>query len=239
MYEQESLYAQHAYGKLSKVRFSTSPGTFSDKNILFATGTWDELKSNTLTIWSLEEASISLDNSFPSFNNKIVAKTSHKGDVTDMQFSGSILFTSSSEGDFNAFKCIQSEREVEADLDYAIEPQIYYNYTLQTIITHRLHRFSESENASATGIAIRPNSESDPEIVSVGEDDGTIGVTNLNSSPMEGFRDQGMARENVVSHKYSYEYSDLAINSIDYHPLAKMLIGGGDGQNLFSMRLDR
>ncbi|CAG8726596.1 14145_t:CDS:2, partial [Acaulospora morrowiae] len=69
-------------------------------------------------------------------------------------------------------------------------------------------------------------------------EDGTIGVINLNASSIEGFRDYGMARENAMIHKYNYDYNDLAINSIDYHPLSKLLIGGGDGQNLFSMKFD-
>ncbi|CAG8728500.1 13251_t:CDS:10 [Cetraspora pellucida] len=144
----ESLYTLHAYGKLSKVRFAASQQAYDSRITLFATGTWDEKKNNALTLWKLEEIPISLRNLVPfSYENKIIAKVDHKGDVRDMQFIGdSFLLTSSSKGCLNVFNCIKSERQTEHETDF------------------------ENKSAAATGMAIKPFGSPDTEIASVGED---------------------------------------------------------------------
>ncbi|CAG8771910.1 25634_t:CDS:2, partial [Gigaspora rosea] len=168
----ESLYAQHAYGKLSKVRFA-SQQTYDSRITLFATGTWDEKENNDLTLWKSEETPIGLRNLVPSYENKIIAKTAHKGDVRDMQFIGdSLLLTSSSKGCIHVFNCIKSERdEAERETDFDIEMHVEDAYKIEDpIITHNLHSFSENKSAAATGMAIKPFSTQDLEIASVGED---------------------------------------------------------------------
>ncbi|RIB12724.1 WD40-repeat-containing domain protein [Gigaspora rosea] len=367
----ESLYAQHAYGKLSKVRFA-SQQTYDSRITLFATGTWDEKENNDLTLWKSEETPIGLRNLVPSYENKIIAKTAHKGDVRDMQFIGdSLLLTSSSKGCIHVFNCIKSERdEAERETDFDIEMHVEDAYKIEDpIITHNLHSFSENKSAAATGMAIKPFSTQDLEIASVGEDgklvlfkvtdqnhrqiiddadasglravswplsdqiitagssgqlrlfdcrnsnkpcakfydpahprdslnclkvnssqahqivsgssqgfvtiwdtrnlskpekqthphknnvyelifhpyragillscseDGTIGIMDFNPHA-ENLRHHGTLRDSILIRKLGSGFNNLAINSIDYNPVARLLIGGNDNQNLLSKELE-
>ncbi|CAG8595981.1 6766_t:CDS:2, partial [Diversispora eburnea] len=278
----------NAYGKISKVRFANSPQTFDNKKLLFATGTWDEEKNNTLMLWGSKEIPLSLNNNH--------------------------------ESSFELYPVAKLEQE---DSDFRIE-----NYQIEQIISHRFHHFSENKSAPATGIAIKPNSGNDPEIVSVGEDgrlvlfnlsnlmqysadvsgiktvawpmsrprdtfnclavnssqvnqiaagssdgfvtiwdiknleepirrarphdthvnelifhphrpgflfscseDGTIGIMDFGGS-IGGIGRSEMYSENGLIRRYCHEGNDIAINSIDYNPLNKLLIGGGDSRNL-------
>jgi len=38
--------------------------------------------------------------------------------------------------------------------------------------------------------------------------------------------------QNVTIRKIGFKSNELPINSIDYHPHSKLLIGGGDNENL-------
>ncbi|RHZ69742.1 hypothetical protein Glove_279g16 [Diversispora epigaea] len=165
----------NAYGKISKVRFAKPSQTFDNKKILFATGTWDEERNNTLMLWGSKEIPLGLNNNHESsFELYPVAKVNHKGDIMEMRFiDDNILLTSSSEGYFNAFKCLPYITSEQEDSDFRIE-----NYQIEHIIAHQFHHFSENKSAPATGIAIEPNSGNDPEIVSVGED-GRLVLFNL------------------------------------------------------------
>ncbi|CAG8687562.1 14501_t:CDS:2, partial [Racocetra fulgida] len=157
----ESLYTLHAYGKLSKVRFAASQQAYDSRITLFATGTWDEKKNNVLTLWKLEEIPISLRNLVPfSYENKIIAKIDHNGDVRDMQFINDSSDTQP--------KCLQVHQgKLLRHTDFsACDP-----LSLSFLNSFKVRTFSENKSAAATGMAIRPfNTAPDSEIASVGED---------------------------------------------------------------------
>ncbi|CAG8766858.1 10538_t:CDS:1, partial [Racocetra fulgida] len=48
----------------------------------------------------------------------------------------------------------------------------------------------------------------------------------------------GSLRDSILIRKLGSGFNNLAINSIDYHPVARLLIGGGDSQNLLLKELE-
>ena len=65
--------------------------------------------------------------------------------------------------------------------------------------------------------------------------DGTIGAVNFaDFAPTFSIQDSMNAVKgpNVTIRKIGFKSNELPINSIDYHPHSKLLISGGDNENL-------
>ncbi|RUS20324.1 hypothetical protein BC937DRAFT_95476 [Endogone sp. FLAS-F59071] len=157
--------------KISRIRWANQQNV-ADVDLYLATGTWDEGKGllqqqeNVVTLWKyhvpkLADCIAAATDLSPaketSLQHRAVAlvQIGHEGDVMDMEFfDGDMLFTASSRGFLNIYKVEQNKGD----------PMI-------TEGQHRqLHRFSEFSYAPCTGLSIRPNNPTDPEVASVGED---------------------------------------------------------------------
>ncbi|KAK9766876.1 hypothetical protein K7432_003736 [Basidiobolus ranarum] len=176
---------QPAGNKISKVRWENGQN-FTDRELLFATGSWDEGKDNLLKLWSCEAPGV------PRMDvkeYKAVEQTriQHSGDVTDIHFlEDELLITASSFGSVNLFK-IQKDQEAEK-----------IEYTLEHRKTLPLHKYTTGGTASCTGIAIQPFSGNGGDIVSCGED-GKINLFSIDEeSPRETIAADGMALNSIA-----------------------------------------
>ncbi|CAI2170979.1 7266_t:CDS:2 [Funneliformis geosporum] len=103
-YDLTGLSTQNTGGKVSKIRFDNTKQEFESNEILFATGSWDTPKENTLQLWNVEQSPFGLSEQ-ANFKFSLLGKTTHEGDVTDLKFFGdNLILSSSSNGTLNAFQ---------------------------------------------------------------------------------------------------------------------------------------
>ncbi|GBC02308.1 hypothetical protein RclHR1_04560007 [Rhizophagus clarus] len=175
-YDLIGLSTRSTGGKISKVRFDDTKQEFESNEVLFATGSWDTPKENTLLLWNVEQISLGLGEQ-PSLTYSVLGKTTHEGDVTDMRFIGdNIILTSSSNGSLNAFQFINTNTSDIMDQSVGTS-----HYQLQEIMSRRLHSFTDTKNASLNSFAIKPHSINDPLVATVGED-GRIVIVRIEDS---------------------------------------------------------
>ncbi|CAG8436192.1 13049_t:CDS:2 [Funneliformis mosseae] len=172
-YDLTGLSTQNTGGKVSKIRFDNTKQEFESNEVLFATGSWDTPKENTLLLWNVEQSSFGLSEQ-ANFKFSLLGKTTHEGDVTDLKFIGdNLILSSSSNGSLNAFQLINTN--TSDMMDFSADS------TLQRVMSRQLHSFSDIRNASLNSFAIKPYSINDPLVATVGED-GKIVIVRIEDS---------------------------------------------------------
>ncbi|CAG8472157.1 1210_t:CDS:2 [Paraglomus occultum] len=159
--DNDNIQAYHVRGKVSKVRFVT-PASYADGSVFAVTGTWDEEQDNTLSLHQIFRTLQPFPTSqFNPFRTKSVTDVKHEGEVRDLHFLSHDLFlTASSLGRINLFRIAESDPKTQSDTTHKIKLE-YSNTT---------HGSDTGRPLAATGIAVEPNNDMNPEIASVGED---------------------------------------------------------------------
>ncbi|KAJ1974465.1 hypothetical protein H4R34_004705 [Dimargaris verticillata] len=198
----DNFFVQPVEKKVSAVAWWQPQVPYSDGQLYFYSGTWDQGHANVLTLWTCPSPDIRSRQLDQNFEARIVAQTCHTGDVADvLPLSNNMCATASADGRVYVYhapdtsasngggtsnestlekvQCISrlsSAKTSDIPSPATSMMDLGNGSPAQPLITAKIYE------APCTALSLQPHCPHDPELASVGED-GRLCLHRIGQSP--------------------------------------------------------